>query len=235
MRSLAAALLLACALSVPPLAAESPSLATKVFTVRHRAVQDVVTLIQPALSERGSFAVQPRIKTVTVTDTEQSLQKVEALIAGYDLPPRGIGLVFQLMRAEEGPPAPADAKRPARRMGLPPSVIQDVTKWGVITQIGGASISTAEKESGSVALGEEFRVQFEMGAVTTGLGVAQVRMDRFVLEKIRRGPDGAARYTPLMDLVLNLKSGQTSVMGATSSQDSKQALFVSIVATAQEP
>src|SRR5262245_44229283 len=71
-------------------AAKTSALETKIFTVRHRSVQEVLALIQPALSERGSYAVQPTLKAVTVTDIRQSLQKVEALLAGFDLPPRGI-------------------------------------------------------------------------------------------------------------------------------------------------
>ncbi len=202
---------------------------TRAFTVRYRALEEVVALIQPAVSEQGSYAVHPRIKTVTVTDDPESVRRIEELIVAFDLPPRAVQLVVQLMRAEEGPPQP----RPARRLGVPPAVIQDVTKWGVITPLGGASLSTAENAAGSAALGEDYRVQFEVGAVTAGLGI--VHVERFALEKIRRGPDGTVRHAPVLDLVLNLKDGVTTVLGATSSQDSKQALFVSVTATVREP
>lgn len=224
--------------------ASDAALVTRTFTVNYRPVDEVVALIQPVVSDRGSYAVQPRIKSVTVTDTADRLDRIRDLIAGFDLPPRSINLVIQIMRAVEGAP-PGGAKPPARRMGLPPSVIQDLTKWGVITQIGNASLPTAENESGSVALGEspdDYRVSFRMGAVTPSLGV--IRMERFVLERARRaapaagagGGDGTAppQYVTLMDLVLNLKDRQTTVLGATSSQDSKQALFVSVTATSSE-
>jgi hypothetical protein len=216
--------------------AAEPVLVTRTFIVNHRSVDDVVALIQPALSDRGSYAVQPRIRSLSVTDETDRLQRIQEMIAGFDLPPRSIQLVIQLMKAEEGP-APAGGKAPARRMGLPPSVIQDLTKWGVITQIGNASLPTAENGSGTVGLGEsadDYRVTFKMGAVTPSLGV--IRMDRFVLERLRPAPGGEAppRYVTLMDLVLNLKDRQTTVLGATSSQDSKQALFVSVTATAAE-
>jgi hypothetical protein len=232
---------LLCALAVAPAASalgaapEAP-LVSRTFTVNYRPVDEVVALIQPVVSERGSYAVQPRIKAVTVTDTADRLQKMQELIAGFDLPPRSIQLVIQLMRAEEGAP-PGGAKPPARRMGLPPSVIQDLTKWGVITQIGNASLPTAENESGTVGLGEnpeDYRVTFRMGAVSPTLGV--IRMERFVLERQRRGggTSEVPEYVTLMDLVLNLKDKQTTVLGATSSQDSKQALFVSVTATAAD-
>ena len=211
------------------LAADEPSLSSRTFTARYRGVDEIVALIQPAVSERGSYAVQPRIKSVTVTDTAENLKKMEELIAGFDLPPRVIKLVVQLMRAEEGTPA----EKPQRRMGLPPSIIQDVTKWGVITPIGSAALVTAENESGSVVLGEEFRVLFQVGAVSPRIGV--IRLERFSLERSRKGPDGHPKTATIIDLVLNLKGGVTTVLGATSSQDSRQALFVSVTATAQEP
>ena len=60
-----------------------------------------------------------------------------------------------------------------------------------------------------------------------------VRVERFTLEKPKKGADGQLRYTPVIDLVLNLKHGQTTVLGATSSQDSRQALFVAVTATTE--
>ncbi|HKY31447.1 MAG TPA: secretin N-terminal domain-containing protein [Candidatus Polarisedimenticolia bacterium] len=224
---------------VPAPAQEAP-LATRTFTIAYRAVDDAVALVNPALSDRGSYSVQPRARAITVTDAPERLRAIQELLAGFDLPPRSIELVIQLMRAEEGAPDGAGGRLPARRMGLPPSVIQDLTKWGVITQIGNASVATAESGQGTVALGgapEEFRVRFTMGAVSPAIGI--VRMERFVLERLRRGPAAGGsdvpRYTTLMDLVLNLKDRETTVLGATSSQDSKQALFVAVTATAAKP
>jgi len=218
-----------------PAFAQAAGLVTRTFSAHYRAVDDIVALIQPAISDSGSYSVQPRIKSVTITDTPESIRRIEELIAGYDLPPRAVSLVVQVMRAEEGAP-PSAQEKPPRRMGLPPSLIQDVTKWGVITQIGSASLSTAENEKGSVLLGsgaEEFRVQFQVGAVSQKIGV--IRVERFALERLRRGADGQTHPTTMMDLVLNLKAGVTTVLGATSSQDSKQALFVSVTATSQGP
>ncbi len=236
---LAAVLALALLTGLPGAVPADDGLVTKTFTARYRGIDEIVALIQPVVSERGSYAVQPRIRSVTVTDTAQAVARIGELIAGFDLPPRGVQLVIQLMRAEEGTPQQTTPPHP-RRMGLPPAVIQDLTKWGVITEIGGASITTAEGEPGTVVLGaapDDYRVRFEMGAVTPRIGV--IRLERFLLERPRR-PAGAGdgtepKYVPMIDLVLNLKDHQTTVLGATSSQDSKQALFVSITATTQEP
>lgn len=214
--------------------AADPGLTTRVFTARHRPVDEIVALIQPAITDQGSYAVQPRARAVTVTDTAEALARIEGLIASFDTPPKGIGLVMQLMRAEEGAPSETPATRTARRAGLPPAVIQDVTRWGVVTPIGSASIQTTEGGSGLVLLGDEHRARFTAGALSATAGI--VRLERFVLERLRPVPEpsgkAAPRWTPLMDLVLNLKDRQTTVLGATSSQDAKQALFVSITATA---
>lgn len=220
--------------------ARAASMESKTFTARHKAIDDLVALIQPVISEQGSYAVQPRVRAVTVTDTPETLARIESLVAAFDTPPRGIRLVMMLMRAEEGQPADTPATRTARRAGLPPAVIQDVTRWGVVTSLGSASIETTEGGTGSVVLGGDYRARFTAGLVSSGNGV--IRLERFVLEKLKPGPSAPgepasapSRWSPLMDLVLNLKDRQTTVLGATSSQDSKQALFVSITATAEEP
>ncbi len=226
------AILLAAGSGPPAWGAGDQELPTRTFKIHYRNINDIVALIQPAVSGRGSYAVQPRIKTVTVTDTAESLARIEALVEGFDLPPRGLSLIVQLMRAEEGRPQGEGEKPVRQRRGVPPSVIQDVTKWGVIKPIGSASVVTAENETGSVAMGPDYRVQFEVGAVSANIGI--IRMERFVLEHIEKSPAGDSSYAPVMDLVLNLRNGQTTVLGATSSQDSKQAIFVSVTAALGE-
>lgn len=227
---------IAIALLAPAMpAAPADALTSRTFKLNYRGVNDVVAMIQPMISERGSYAVEPRSRSVTVTDTADVLERVNDLITGYDLPPRGIDLVVQLMRAEEGSRDPEARENKPRRMGLPPAVIRDLTKWGVITPIGEASVSTAENETGTVAMGDEYRLRFSVGAVAPTVGV--IRVERFVLERVQPAAPSkdAAPWAPLMDLVLNLKDRQTTVLGATSSQDSRQALFVAVTASIVEP
>lgn len=215
---------------------EKMDLVSRTFTVRYHDVLDVVALIQPAITSRGVYSVQPRLKAVTITDTPEAIRRIALLIAGYDLPPRSVDLLVQLMRAEEGSAERSTKQRRSRRIGLPPSVIQDLTKWGVITPIGSAAISTAENESGVVAMGDRFRVRFTVGAISMDIGV--VRMERFILERVdpeREEGKGGDVYKPVMDLVLNLRDHQTTVLGSTSSQDSREALFVSVKADIVEP
>ena len=61
-------------------------------------------------------------------------------------------------------------------------------------QIGNAALSTAENEPGSVILGEDYRVSFTMGAVSPRINV--VRVERFTLEKLKKGADGQLREGP---------------------------------------
>ena len=224
--------------AAPAGTAASSALASRTFKLSYRDVRDVVALIQPMISQRGSYAVEPASRSVTVSDTTDVIERIQDLIASYDLPPRGIDLVVQLMRAEEGSRDPEAQESRSRRIGLPPAVIRDLTKWGVITPIGSAAVSTAENETGTVAMGDEYRLRFSVGAVAATVGV--IRVERFVLERMRAPAASdqakeAPPWTPLMDLVLNLKDRQTTVLGATSSQDSRQALFVSVTASIVEP
>src|SRR5512145_314946 len=74
---------------------KAEALPTQLFTVRFKDVNDVYLLIEPLVSAKGSVQMQPRLKTLTVTDDEATLQKIGELIRGYDLPPKNVAVAFQ--------------------------------------------------------------------------------------------------------------------------------------------
>jgi hypothetical protein len=227
-KALGLLMMLALASLLPPAsrAATDDNLGTRMFTIRFKAVEDVVLLIEPHIGEHGSYTVQPRLKAITVRDEPANLARIGELVAGFDQPPRSVRLVIQLLKAAEAD----NASNPNRRdtTGVP-SLLRDVTKYSEVSVLGSASLVGVEGAQSSLSLGEEFRVRFRVDAVAEKQGV--VKLDRFALDRVVKDPGGQIRYVPIIDTVVNLRNDQHLVLGATSSQESRRAIFLSVTAT----
>lgn len=222
------AVLAAAFAAAPGFEAASPDdgLETRLFTIRFRPVEDVVLLIESHIGERGSYTVQPRLKALTVRDARENLDRIGELIAGYDQPPRSVRLVIQLIRATEADPASLPRRGPDTGV---PDLLRDVTKWSEVSVIGSASIVGVEGAQSTLNVGGDFRVRFRVDAVAEKQGI--IKFDRLVLERLVADAAGGTRPMQILDTVLNLRNGRQLLLGATSSQESRRAIFLSLTAT----
>lgn len=223
----ASALALALALSWPmagELPAEEEGLTTRAFVIHHKDPDDVVALIRPALSEDSTILIQSRIRTLTVTDHSSNIDAVDALIRSFDLPPRDVSLIINLLRASR------DLKGSKARIhpGQLPLSLRNVTKWVDYELLGGMTIQTSESEESTLRLGDEYRVRFKVSMVDDRN--ERIRLNRFVLERRVAQATGGETYVPLFDTVVNLKSGTPYVFGATRGRDAQRAIFLTITA-----
>jgi len=223
-----ALILLAASAAAPPSGALplEDQLSTRLFTIRFKAVEDIVLLIEPAMGDRGSYTVQPRLKAITVRDTAPNLSRIGDLITGFDQPPKSVRIVIQLLLATEADPA---ANRRSTEASGVPSLLRDVTKWSDVSVLGSASLVGVEGAQSMLNIGEEFRVRFRVDTVADRQGV--VKFDRFALDRVVRDPDGTSRPVPIWDTVINLRNNQQLLLGATRAQESRRAVFLSVTAT----
>jgi len=68
-------------------AASAAVMTAQVFQLRHISVADAVRVIQPLLSEEGSFMVQPAVSRLTVQDRPEIVARVAELIEVIDRAP----------------------------------------------------------------------------------------------------------------------------------------------------
>ena len=199
-------------------------LATVVFEIHHKELDDVVSLIQSVLSDDASILLRSRVHTIAVTDHADNLTEAATLIADFDVPPLDVSLRINLILASRG-----ERGRPAASMlgRLPPN-FSELTKWMNYELLGGLSVRTTERERSSVLLGEEYRIRFQVDSVDDRTN--RVRMRDFVLERRVFRPVEGETWVPIFDTVVNLKSGTPYVFGATRGQNARRALFLSITA-----
>jgi len=207
-------------------APESEDLESLTITVKFKSLEDVLLLLKPLIGERGAFTVHPKLKAITVMDEPVNLIRIGRVIAEFDQPPRSVRLVIQVLNATETQPASAPPGSPNTGVR---DLLRDVTKWSEVSVIGSASLIGVEGADSSLSIADRFRVRFHMDTVAARQGV--IRFSRFALDRVVRESGQDERYVPIWDTVLNLRDKRQLLLGATSSQESKHAIFLSVTAT----
>jgi len=215
-----------------PSPSETPAaLGTKVFNLRYKRVDDAYLLISPYLGPRGSIRTQPAQRAVTVVDAPDNLQRIAALIGAYDLPPRSVQVSVQLILASAGETAAAPAPPPIR--GVIDKLNALSTRWNDYRMVGDARVLGTEGERSSLRVGEDYKVDFRIDQVSDENRV--IRFKPFELQRREVSVEGAERYTPIVNTVLNLRDSQLFIVGASKIERSNRALFMTITASLQRP
>ena len=203
---------------------------TQIFTVRFKDVNDVYLLIEPLLSARGTVQMQPRLKTLAVTDDPETLRRVEEMIASYDLPPRNVEVALQLILASTAAKPPETIS--PRIRGVIEKLNEISTRWSDYRLLGAATVPCSEGEKTSVELGDDYRISFAVDNASEGQKL--VRFKRFTLDRRERPAEveGAGeRFTRVLDTALNLKEDKLYIFGASKLESSNRALFMTITAS----
>ena len=207
-------------------------LPTQLFTVRFKDVNDVYLLIEPLLSARGSVQMQPRLRTLAVTDDPETLGKIEAMIQSYDLPPKNVEVALQLILATTaGKP---QEKISPRIRGVIQKLNEISTRWSDYRLLGSITVVSSEGENASVEMGEDYRVSFAVDYASDEQRL--VRFKRFTLDRREgpRQPEGRGEaYSRVLDTALNLKEDKLYIFGASRMESSNRALFMTITASTQ--
>jgi hypothetical protein len=192
------------------------TLTSKTFVFKHKQADKAANVIKGILSAEGSMSIQPAANSLVVTDLPENIKKIAAAIAAFDAPAQALQLSIRLVSASRGAvnkvdPAAADV---ASKLAL---------RYNVLESIGAAQASGREGEPGVVTI-DGYRADFRFGAYDPASDSVQV-VD---LKLFRAEGDQLA---PLLKTTLNLKIGQTVIIGAAKQPQSQRALM--IVVTAQ--
>ena len=217
------------------------ALETRVFTIHFKEISDIFLLIEDHIGPDGSIWMQPKLKTISITDRAATLDRIEGLIAGYDLPPRNVEISFRLILAttvgEEG------QVRPPRIRDILRKIDEVTTRWGNYRLLGSATVIGTEGERSEIQVGDGYRIGFLIEYAGERQGVVTVRLADFSLEQ-RQDPDAdavdaaaaaerpeTAPYLPLLSTSLNLNRDQLYILGASKNEGHDRALFVTISAS----
>ncbi len=201
------------ALTIPVWAA-GDSLVSRAFELEHKDPQAVVAMIQGLLSRDGSYSIQPAKQTLVVTDTPATLEKVAKVLAQLDVPPRSYTLNLTLVsasRSSSPAPVPDDLLEISKKLS-------GVLRFNTFEKLGSTSARGNEGTDLVVTL-DGYHASFGFGQydpLSQSLKIDEFRLDRT--------KDSAG--SPLIRTSLNLRVGQTVVLGASRQPESGKALMI---------
>jgi len=168
------------------------------------------------------------MKILIVEDRRSVLDKVQALLESFDLPPRAVEVTLNLFLGTRADKAPA---RPAGRSTLSKEVrgilesLSDFTQWNSYEPLASRSITAVEGDQVVALLSGEYRVAFVVEAVHEKQQV--IKFERFSLQRIS-GEEGQEEIEDLYTAGMVVKAGKLNLVVAASAPDSQRALFLAL-------
>lgn len=209
-----------------PAAASSsrPGVGQKVFHFQHKAADAAASLIKPLMSSDGSVAIQPTANTLIVTDFADNLRRISDAIEKFDTDAQRFHLELRLVAASRvvgTPPATPDELKDIA------AKLSGVLRFNSFEKVGDLSVDGRESDPVTAELksadSKVYRATFKFGEydpVSDSIRVNDFQLGRLQGEEINS----------LLKTSLNLKVGQTVVLGAARLPDSQKALMMIVVA-----
>jgi hypothetical protein len=194
------------------------SLTVRTFQFKHKQADKAAAAIKALVGAEGSMSIQPSTNSLVVTDSPENLKKIAAALAELDKPVQALQLSIRLVSAGR---APEDE-------GHVDPVLNDVAsklallRYNVLQHIGAAQVTGSEGEPGVVEL-NGYRADFKFGEYDAVSDT--VKLGEFRLAKLE-----GDQLSPMLKTTLNLKLGQTVILGATRLPNSNRALMIVVTA-----
>ncbi|OGF66868.1 MAG: hypothetical protein A2Y62_01300 [Candidatus Fischerbacteria bacterium RBG_13_37_8] len=191
------------------------------FQIKFKPVEEAATIIEPLLSQQGTITIQLRTRMIIVRDLENNLNKIETVLADFDIPSPSVKMFFKLIQAEQ-------KKNPEQLKNVPEYILKmrDIFKYTDYEVIDEFLLETVEGNLSSFSMGIEYRISFKVTYISAKKGIIQLR--NFTIERRDRDDKQNERYKNLLTTSLNLRDQETIILGATKLETSPKALFIAL-------
>ena len=192
------------------------SLTVRTFQFKHKEADKAAGVIKGLISAEGSMSIQPAANSLVVTDLPENLKKISQALAEFDKAAQNLVLTIRLVGASRG----SAAKVSPELADVAPKLA--LLRYNVLETLGSTQVSGQEGDGGVVDLGGH-RADFRFGEYDAASD--SVKVSDFKLSRL----DGD-QLEPLLKTTLNLKLGQTVIIGATRQPQSQRALMIVVTA-----
>lgn len=200
-------------------AAAAKSLTVHAFSFKYKDAEKAAAMIKPLLSAEGSMSIQPATNALVVTDRAENLRTITKALTEFDVAPQAFRLIVRLVaasRVEGNAPKVADELR-----DIAPKLA--MLRFNALEDLGSADVVGREGDPGIVTLASGYRAAFKFGEYDPASD--SIKVADFQLSKLQ-----SEQLTSLLKTTLNLRIGQTYIVGATKAPQSQRALMIVLVA-----
>ncbi len=195
------------------------SLTVRTFQFKHKQAENAAAAIKSLLSEEGSMSIQPSANSLMVTDLPENLKQIVAALAKFDSPAQPFRLSVRLVSA--GRAAAGETPRiPDELRDVQPKLA--LLRYNLLDNVGAAELVGKEGEPGLLDL-NGYRADFKFGEYDPA-------SDSIALKDFKLSRLEGDQLAPMMKTTLNLKLGQTVIIGATKQAQSQRALMIVVSA-----
>lgn len=193
------------------------SLTVRTFQFKHKNAEQAATVIKNLRGIEGSVSITNN--SLVVTDTPENIKKIAAALAEFDAPAQMFRLSIRLVSAgrvaagEEARIAP-EVRDLAAKLAL--------LRYNWLENIGNAEVVGSEGQQGLVDL-STYRADFKFGEYDAASD--SIKLNDFKLSR----PEGD-QLSQVLKTTLNLKLGQTVILGATKQPNAGRALMIVVSA-----
>ncbi len=205
-------------------------LVVRVLTPKFRTIEEMMTVVQPLLSDEGSILIQTRPKSLTVKDRESVIERIARAVAAADLPPRALGLSVSLLRAGPGHGSEKGRKE-TPQMAAVGERIKKLFSFESYAVIESVNFLGIEGNGAGFPMGKDFRLDFRLDR---SLDNSTARLKDLVLSRLREEGKKPG-WKDLLRTSINVPIGQPFVLGVGKDESATGALFLVFVASDAPP
>lgn len=198
-----------------PAADAATNLTVKTFQFKHKDADRAAAVVKSLMSSEGSISIQPSTNSVVITDRSDNLKAITAALEKFDTPPQAFKLSVRLVAASrvEG----AGSRTPDELKDLAPKLT--MLRYNSLENLGSANVDGREGQPGLVDL-TGYRADFKLGDYDPASD--SVQLIDFKVAKLQ----GDQLTQLLKKTTMNLRLGQTVVVGAGKSDGSRALLII---------
>ena len=210
-----------------------PQTVVKVFTLKHRKVEDALALLRPLLSDSGavSAVLETNDNSLTVRGTPARVDQIAREVAAFDVPLRGIDIVVTLLRSageKTKGGEKAEVSEEIRGIGERLKKLFNVTDF---TRIDSVVVQGIEGQRVAYVMGGGYRLEFVVDPARDG---TQVQLRDLSLERVRHAAGKEVRGE-IVRTSINVNLGQPYILGVGRDESAGDKLFVVFFANWRRP
>ncbi len=190
------------------------SLSVRTFQFKHKQADKAAAMIKSLLTASGSMSIQPATNSLVVTDDPEKLKEIAAALTKFDAAPQPFHLTVRLISA--GRAGVKGARFPDELKDLESKL--QLLRYDSVESLGAAEVDGKEGEPGIVSL-SSYRADFKFGEYDPA-------SDTISISDFQLSRQTGDQLSPMMKTTLNLKLGQTFIMGVTRQPNSQRALMM---------